>query len=246
MIQIITNGIKAGVIAGLFWGLLNVFFVSPLILKAETYEGTAHVHADGHHHHHGEEFSPEGKTRSALTILGTTLLGVAYGVLLSLVIVLALKFNLITTSFAKNSGVLTALMGISAFAILHGLPSLGLPPPLPGVENSEGDFGVRQNWWLFSVFMNFCAIMMFWFGSKVLQRYGISKGLSLSLSVALAIFFIWAPFGLYGVPDHSLTTSVPKDLQEQFLGASLFVNLAFWIILSFTSLKLDDLTLKKA
>ncbi len=248
MISLITNGIKAGLIAGLFWGLLNIFFVSPLILKAETFETkSVHVHADGHHHDHGhgEEFSPEGKQRSILTVFGNTLLGAAYGVILALVIVVALKMNWITPQFTEKTGLLTALMGISAFAILHGLPSLGLPPPLPGVENSAGDFGVRQNWWLLSVSMNFLAALMLWFGKSIFMKLSMPKGTSLALSIVLAAFCIWVPFGLVGVPEHSITTNVPNDLQMEFMGASLFVNLAFWIILSYTILKMDELSLRK-
>ena len=131
MLQILTNGIKAGLIAGFLWGIMNILFVSPLILEAEKYEGggevvattavtkavveakapiaaKAHDHSTHDHgtkavvktapviatapvtlphdsHHHGEgEFEPEGAMRPALSVLGTSLLGAAYGVLRSL------------------------------------------------------------------------------------------------------------------------------------------------------------------
>ncbi|MFZ9002077.1 MAG: CbtA family protein [Bacteriovoracaceae bacterium] len=249
MISLLSNGIKAGIIAGLFWGLLNVFFVSPIILKAETFEassGTVHVHADGHHHHHGsDEFSPEGKTRSALTVLGNTLLGATYGALLSFIIVLGLKLGVLKPSFFENSTALTLILGSSAFLILHGLPSLGLPPPLPGVSNSEGDFGLRQNWWLFAVLMNLMAMLSLWMGPAVLTKWGLSKLSARVACISLSVFLFWAPFGLMGVPAHSTATAVPGELQTQFLAASLFVNFAFWIVLSFTSLKLDALSLKR-
>ena len=293
MLQILTNGIKAGLIAGFLWGIMNILFVSPLILEAEKYEGggevvattvvtkavvetkapiaaKAHDHnshdhgtkavvksapvvaaapvapAHGGHgaHEHGEgEFEPEGAMRPALSVLGTSLLGAAYGVLLSCILLLALKIKLIKMNFISNPWVQGALLGLSGFVILHGLPSIGLPPPLPGVANSEADFGVRQAWWLKDVFLNLFAMLTLWFGGSALSKLSFGKTTGTMISVILAIVLIWIPFGLIGVPEHATATAAPADLQSKFLVASLTVNFIFWVVLSFSTLKLNQKTL---
>lgn len=294
MLQVLTNGIKAGILAGFLWGVMNVFFVSPLIHEAEKYEGGAeevvtpainkevvvskspaikkvHDHSTHDHgvkkentaktakpesavlvakapvahshgsHVHGEgEFEPEGAMRPALSILGTSLLGAAYGVLLSCIFLLAFRLKLLKTNFISNPWVQGTFIGLSGFLILHGLPSIGLPPPLPGVQNSEADFGLRQAWWLKDVFLNLFAMLTLWFGGSALSKISFGKTTGTLISVILAIVLIWIPFGLIGIPEHATETGAPADLQTKFLMASLLVNLVFWIVLSCSTLKLNQ------
>lgn len=294
MLQILTNGIKAGILAGFLWGVMNVFFISPLILEAEKYEGgaeevvapviakeavvakapviaKAHDHSTHDHgtkkldatttakadsavlvakapvasahgaHEHGEnEFQPEGAMRPALTILGTSLLGAAYGVLLSCIFLLALKLKLLKLNFISNPWVQGTFIGLSGFLIIHGLPSIGLPPPLPGVQNSEGDFGLRQAWWLKDVFLNLFAMLTLWFGGSALSKISFGKTTGTIISALLAVVLIWIPFGVIGIPEHATATAAPVDLQSKFLIASLVVNLIFWVVLSCSTLKLNQ------
>jgi predicted cobalt transporter CbtA len=156
MTRILIQGCKAGTIAGLIWGLMMLGFVSPIIQTAEKYEVAAqqsevHNH-ESHHHHHGAatsvEFEPNAWQRPLLTVLGSTLMGIAFGILMSLCISVGVKFKLFSANTLRRPILVGAFLGVFGFLIFQGIPSLGLSPALPGIIGAEHDYEARQSWWI--------------------------------------------------------------------------------------------------
>ncbi|MBI3353982.1 MAG: CbtA family protein [Nitrospirae bacterium] len=133
----ILNGVIAGLIAGIILGILTLTIITPLILKAEKFENSVTVIKDGgasHEHGEGEEM-PFYK-RLLLTMVGTTTLGAASGIILSIVYL-----------YFRNKGIKKGLiLGFLGFLFVNLLPGLGLPPNPPGVE-TIAEVENRQLWW---------------------------------------------------------------------------------------------------
>ena len=257
MVTLILNGMKAGALAGFILGLLNVFFVSPLILEAETYEvaskktgklpsllhwGTsllvneAQAHGDAHQAKEAgsslekKEFAPEGHLRSTLTVVGSSLIGISYGVLCTLILVLGIKLKIIDQDVFDTPWKQGLIYGLVGFFVLHGLPSIGLPPPPPGIEGAEGDFPGRQNWWIATVFCGFLAASSLQVFPRMLSRnFNLTPTNSKALATLIAFFFCCIPF--IGIPEHSTVSKVPMALNQSFVITSLGINAVFWVVL---------------
>jgi cobalt transporter subunit CbtA len=238
MKRIFTEGCKAGTIAGLIWGLMLLGFVSPIIQTAEKYEETAQkseVHDPSSHHHHSHgnsptvEFEPNAWQRPILTVLGSTLMGIAFGLLLSLSISFGIKFKIFSENNLHRPVFVGALIGVFGFLIFQGIPSLGLSPALPGIVGAEHDYEARQSWWMLSVVCSTFGIISFVAFPKILgnKLQGFHATLA---SLVLAVGFILAPF-VYGVPNHSIVSVVPSSLQSHFIWVSTTVNMSFWLLL---------------
>ncbi|TGM98162.1 CbtA family protein [Leptospira yasudae] len=237
-------GSKAGLIAGLTYGILLQFLVGPLILKAEAFETktettSAHSHSHGtgvkaHHHHEttvseGDSSAPSGK-RFLWTWIGCLLLGLAFGILATLAHSILEFRNILSSEFFSASWKPSLLIAVSGFLIFVGIPSLGLPPQLPGVIGSEEDFESRQFWWLQSVVLSSIGLIL----SLYLQIV-FSKGRSIALLLCVLLwillfgFLFWIP----GVPPHSTETPVPSSLRVEFVFNSIIANLVFWSVIGF-------------
>jgi cobalt transporter subunit CbtA len=237
MNRILVQGCKAGLVAGLIWGGLVLFFVSPLIVQAEKYEVISteagievsseedHTHLSGHSHSHSslteQDAEKGGWKRHLLTLLGTSLLGTAFGVLFAFGLSWVVYHNII--SFRTPPPIyLGSLMGLLGFVIFQGIPALGLPPPLPGVIGAEHSYSARQNWWLLSVT---CSTISFLVVSFSVRSATAQKGIGMLLGFVFLLFPFWI-----GAPEEG-QSSAPEVLRYQFLGASLITNAAYWLVL---------------
>ena len=129
----------AGIGTGLVGSAVHIFTTVPLILQAETFEGsgeaeaaapaetTAHEHAPGaaEHSHDADEWGPaDGFERNAYTVLAMVLTGFGFGLLL--------------VAASELAGGLTGwrqgvIWGLAGFAVFTLAPGLGLPPELPAM-----------------------------------------------------------------------------------------------------------------
>lgn len=161
--RMLAGGVLAGFAAGLLAALLHFAFVQELILLGEQYETGAVVHfgpvADapataGHDHDAGGAAQADDHAaavtaeagalqRNTLTVLFTTLIYAAYGLLLVAGFALAEHFGRTVTA---SEGI---LWGLAGFAVFQLAPAMGLPPELPGTV--AADLGARQAWWLGTV-----------------------------------------------------------------------------------------------
>ncbi|MBA1381415.1 CbtA family protein [Pseudomonas brassicacearum] len=206
----------SGLLAALLLTLLQSFWVSPLILQAETFEkapaAEVHEHAAGAaHNHDAEAWEPEDGWQRVLSTTGGNLV-VAVGFALMLAGLYTLRAPTRT-----SQGLLWGLAGYATFVLA---PTLGLPPELPGT--AAADLAQRQMWWIGTAASTAVGIALMVFGRHWLLKV-------LGFATLLIPHVIGAP-----QPDvHSMLA--PEALETEFKLASQLTNVAFWLALGLIS-----------
>jgi cobalt transporter subunit CbtA len=205
----------SGLLAALLLTLLQSFWVSPLILQAETFEKAPteiHEHAAGAAHtHDAEAWEPEDGWQRVLSTTGGNLV-VAVGFALMLAGLYTLRAPTRT-----SQGLLWGLAGYATFVLA---PTLGLPPELPGT--AAADLAQRQMWWIGTAASTAVGIALMVFGRHWLLKV-------LGLATLLIPHVIGAP-----QPEvHSMLA--PEALETEFKLASQLTNVAFWLALGLIS-----------
>lgn len=210
----------AGLLAALLLTLLQSFWVSPLILQAETYETAApaaheHEHAGAaateEHHHDAEAWSPEDGWQRVLSTTGGNLV-VAVGFAL----LLAAMYTLRSPGRVATG----ALWGLGGFAVFCLAPNLGLPPELPGT--AAADLALRQYWWVGTAAATAVGLALIVFAGNWLLK-------------AVGLVLLVLPH-VIGAPQPEVHESLaPEALESQFIVASLLTNAAFWVALGLIS-----------
>lgn len=206
----------AGIGTGVVVAAIHLFTTVPLIVQAESFEGSApeeaapHEHAPGTaEHSHGEdEWAPaDGIERNGLTVLFTVLTGFGFALLL----VAASELTGGLTGWRQ--GLLWGLAGFAAFTLA---PGLGLPPELPAMP--AADVAARQMWWIGTAAATAAGLALVVFGRS-------------PLFAVLGIALILAP-QLIGAPQpDSYETPIPEALHHSFVVASVTVSFVFWVLL---------------
>ncbi len=224
--RILLVAVAAGVIAGAFATAAQAVKVIPLIYQAETYEKTAsaaktdatadlaHTGAeaeDASHAHGGDNsWAPaDGFERLAYTLATNILLGVGLSFLLTAVIVIA-GFEV-----SWKTGALWGVAGFMAFTLI---PSISLPPEMPGMVAS--DIAGRQIWWGSAVISAVIGLALLVFNKKPVFKI-------LGLGVIALPHIIGAPHADLAAG----TSAVPAELATQFVMATLLSAGLFWLVL---------------
>lgn len=201
---ILTTALLAGLLGGIVVSVVQVLWVTPLILAAEAYE-------PGHDHDHSADASgaAAGKAgRTIMTVIANVLTGVGFALLL-------------TAGLARRgaSGWRTGLLwGFGGFAAFTLAPSIGLPPALPGLPAAE--LVARQLWWVGTAVATAAGL---W----VLFRTD-DHPLRAVAAVALLVLphAIGAP-----VVEAGHESPVPAALITEFAQATMVASLIFWSVL---------------
>lgn len=211
--MLISAGIS-GVTAAVLLSLMQIQWVTPLIIAAETYEvaaeATEHVHAAetavGHEHAEDVWQPEDGWQRTLATISSNILVAIGFASML----VGAYQLRPLSRWTTGLS------WGMAGFTVFFAMPSLGLPPELPGTV--AADLLARQYWWLGTVCVTSIGLgLLFLQGHKILKLAG-----------ALLLLM---PH-LIGAPQPAMAESLaPEALQIQFILASALSNLLFWLAL---------------
>lgn len=207
----------AGLIAALVLTVVQLLWVSPLILKAETYEKAepaatlveehSHEHAAGGHHHDEEAWEPEDGWQRILSTTGGNLV-VAVGFAL----MLAGLFTLREPSRVSEG----LFWGLAGFAVFTLAPSLGLPPEVPGT--AAADLTLRQTWWIATAASTAAGLALL-----VFSRNWVLRGVGLVLLVVPHVI---------GAPQPEVHSSLaPESVAHEFIIASLVTNAVFWAAL---------------
>lgn len=213
----------AGLIAALVLTVVQLLWVSPLILKAETYEKAepaaalveenhehAHEHAAGAvaaHEHDAQAWEPEDGWQRILSTTGGNLV-VAVGFALMLAGLFTLRAP------GKTSEGL--LWGLAGFAVFTLAPSLGLPPEVPGT--AAADLTLRQTWWIGTAAVSAGGLALLVFG-----RNWALRGIGIALLVVPHVI---------GAPQPEVHSSLaPESIAHEFIVASLITNAVFWAAL---------------
>jgi cobalt transporter subunit CbtA len=106
--------------------------------------------------------------------------------------------------------------GVLGWLSVQFLPSLGLPPELPGFPTA--DLSVRKIWWVATV-----GLSIFGFWLLLLTRSKATKGVGLAALMAPHV---------YGAPQPvNIASEVPAYLASQYAVATMATTLFFWLAL---------------
>jgi cobalt transporter subunit CbtA len=208
----------AGFVAAIIFTVLQSVWLTPLILKGETYEEAAeqveqqHEQATDGHHHEENEWKPEnGLHRTLFTFGANLLMGVGYAFVL---VALYLLWREPKTALEG------ALYGLGGYAVVFAAPALGLSPELPGTASAE--LAARQEWWAMTAVATAVGLMLF----TSQRRWWLRL---------LAVVIVIAPH-LIAAPQPAVESSLaPEDLQTRFRWATTVCNAVFWLSLGVTS-----------
>ena len=222
LVRLVMSGIFAGALAGCVGGILQLYFVQPLLLSAELYESGQLVHFGA-----GESpanIAPANilwggfnTTRDTLSILFSIAIYCGYGLLLVAAQGLAQGIAPTTTSDAVRQG---AIWGLAGFFAFHFAPSIGLAPELPG--NASAALETRQIWWFATALATALALWFCAFGGR-------------SWHIALGAILILAPHIIGAPHSHDFHGTAPPELAALFATRSLGVGCIAWLILGTTS-----------
>ncbi len=217
--NLIVSAAGAAIAVGVVVAALQFVTTEPLILHAEIFESAepaaaTHEHADGAVHDHGgaavhqhdaDAWQPaDGLERTLYTVLADLVVG------------MAVSLMLLGAMLAKGEPIDARrglLWGAAGFVAASLLPSLGLPPELPGTP--AADLLSRQIWWLGTAFASAGGLYLLAFGRSWPMR-------AVALALILAPHLIGAP-----TPD-SHEAAYPAGLAGQFVIASIVVSAVLW------------------
>ncbi|KQS79452.1 cobalt transporter [Rhizobium sp. Leaf384] len=245
IVRTLLAAICAGLIAGIFMTAAQELRLTPLILKAETYEAAPGSGATPAHEHssrasdtflqslaaaldpipaayahdgaeHEEGGTLFGMSRFSGTLIANLVTGAGFGLILGGLGIALGRPPTLRTGLA---------WGALGWLSVHLLPALGLPPELPGFP--AGDLADRQTWWLMTTVLSAIGL-----GIIALRKEIWAKAAGLGL---LAV-----PH-LYGAPQPGdLASPVPAVLGAEFAVAALATTLAFWLVLGTVSGAIND------
>jgi cobalt transporter subunit CbtA len=217
--RIFLAGIAAGLVAGVFVTAIQAVKIAPLIEAAEVYERadasrqmqTGATQMSGMQMEADEWEPAEGIERLGFTLVANILVGVAYGLFLSVGI--AVRSAVAGTRSSAMSGI---AWGIAGFAVFQLAPSFGLPPEPPGTIAAA--LLARQSWWLGTALATAAGLALVIFQkNRALQLLGI---------IAIAV-----PH-LIGAPQPPPSSgSLPAQIAAEFVAASLGSAALFWLVL---------------
>jgi cobalt transporter subunit CbtA len=222
--NIVFSALGAGIAVGLCLTAIQLFTTIPLILHAEVYEsGGGHAHEapasaaeiaapagtveteTAAHAHEAEAWQPaDGAERTLYTALANFLVGI--GISLMLVGLMVARGGPIDA----RQGI---LWGVAGFVAISLLPSLGLPPELPG--SAAAEITSRQVWWLAAAAASAIGIGLLILGASWLLRIG-------GLLLLIAPHVIGAP------PPPTHEAAYPAGLAGEFVIASLVASFVMW------------------
>ncbi|MCF5705006.1 CbtA family protein [Pseudomonas syringae] len=206
-----------GLLAALLLTLLQSFWVSPLILQAETFEKSepvaAHEHAAGAaaHTHDAEAWEPaDGWQRVVSTTGGNLVVAVGFALMLA-------GLYTLRAPTKTSQGLLWGLAGYATFVLA---PTLGLPPELPGT--AAADLASRQMWWIGTAASTAVSLSLIAFSRHWLMKI-----------LGVAILAVPHVIGAPQPQVHSMLA--PEALEAQFKIASQLTNVVFWLALGLIS-----------
>ncbi len=210
--RILTSGLFAGAAAGLITALLQLYFVQPVLLHAELYEGGELVHfgADPVTAHPDLPGLFAEPVRDGLSIVFTMLTYTGYALVMAALMSVAERQG---HEISARTGL---LWGLAGFITFHFAPGLSLAPEVPGV--AAADVGARQIWWTITVAAAGVAMWLIAFGGNL-------------VSYLIAALLLMAPH-IIGAPEpESFSGPVPTEIGALFAARAFGVGMAAWVLL---------------
>jgi cobalt transporter subunit CbtA len=213
--RVVTAALFSGCIAGLLGGLLQLYFVQPVLLHAELYESGQLTHFGSDPMVYNHEGHRDFDIMRDLLSLGFSMaIYVGYG----LIMVALMAFRIESDQMVSiRQGLVWCLAG---FISVHLAPGFGLPPEVPGVASASLE--AREIWWGGTVLASTLAFWIIAFG-----RTPISFG--------LAIILLLAPH-VIGAPEPDILRGpVPPEIASHFAARAFGVGITSWALLGLFS-----------
>lgn len=207
--RVLTSALFAGAAAGLIAGLLQLYFVQPVLLHAELYESGELVHFGSAAVSAHQDLGGIQPTRDFLSIIFTMLVYTGYALIMVPAMAVAEQRG---SAITVRNGM---IWGLAGFVAVHFAPGFTLAPEVPGV--AAADVYERQIWWFATVVAAAIALWLIAFGSNFVA-WGIAAILLLAPHV------IGAP-----EPD-SFSGPVPTELGALFAARAFGVGMAAWVL----------------
>ena len=212
--NIVISAFGAGLAACVAVSALQFFTTGPLILEAERFESVGAVAPRGHDPVAATvaEIDSSKEARAPAEGIERAL----YTTLANLVIVVGVSLMLLGGIVLRGDPIdwrRGLLWGTGGFVAVSLLPSLGLPPELPGTPAAE--IASRQAWWLGAAVASAAGIALIVFASRWPVR-----------ATGLALIFLPHLIGAPVPPSHAV--AYPGALAGEFVAASLVVSALMW------------------
>ena len=209
--RLLTSALFAGAAAGLIAALLQLYFVQPVLLHAELYEGGDLVHFGSESANSAHPELPGfDAVRDGLSIIFTMLIYSGYAMVLVALMALA------QTRGAVINARTGLIWGIAGFVAIHFAPGFTLAPEVPGV--AAADVFVRQIWWYATVIAAAIAMWLIAFGGNW-AAWGV------------AIVLLLVPH-VIGAPEPDVITGpVPTESGAMFAARAYGVGMMAWVML---------------
>jgi cobalt transporter subunit CbtA len=247
IVRYILAALVAGLIAGALQTVVQHAKVVPLILEAEKYEGGAPA---AHEHTSGLQLSivteAQAQTATETTpaapavaeeedggmlfgvsrTVGTLMANLVSGAGFALLLMAAVVFSGRSLTLANG-----AIWGAAGWLTFHLLPSVGLPPELPGFPAAE--LFDRQVWWTGTVIATAAALYLI-----ILRKEPVAK--------AAGVVLMLVPHVIGAPQPTDIASNVPAILAAEFAVATLSAGLLFWIVLGLAMGAINDRWVKTA
>ncbi|NRA54519.1 MAG: CbtA family protein [Gammaproteobacteria bacterium] len=226
--RLIFSAVFVGILSGVIFSAAQHFTITPILLASEVFEQDEP--GDAHQHHTdmamamapaqaAQEWAPsDGVERSSYSAGANILAAIGFSS-----IFLVVMSQLVLRKKLELNVKVGVLSGLLAYAVFFVIPSLGLPPEIPG--SSADLLKNRQSWWLMAVVGGAFAALVIIFAPLKYKALGL-------ISVAVP-FIIGAPHydgPMFNHPDPQAVASL-EALHQQFIVATGLSNLIFWLVL---------------
>jgi len=206
----ITSALFTGALAGLIAGLLQLYFVQPVLLHAELYEGGDLVHFGAAPVSAHPELPAFDAVRDGLSLVFTMLTYTGYALIMIAVMSIAEERGAMIDG---RSGI---IWGVAGFVAFHMAPGFSLAPEVPGA--AAADVTARQVWWFITAGAAVLALWLLAFG-KSWMAWGV------------AVILLLAPHIIGAPQPDTFTGPVPTEIGALFAARAFGVGLAAWVLL---------------
>ncbi|MGB9964681.1 CbtA family protein [Halobacterium hubeiense] len=225
--EYLTSGVKAGVVAGLVFGLFVAVAANPLVAYAdEVNHGVETTHDHAAESGHGDAGHHESAVSATVTDAVSVLSGWLWAVLLGGV-VFGAGYYFLEPAIPGTGATKSYVLAFAGFVTVSGAPWLVLPPVAPGAEQS---LSVDARLPLYAGMMVAGAL------TCLLSGYAYDR-LSATRGVLPAAAAAAVPFGLLALapvvaPTNAVHGALPAALGAGLTGLFVFGQLLLWVLLA--------------